>query len=641
MEGSHSGLVRLLGEQVEEKSSREFESHTLRHKTMLNSQVDEIKNRLDIVEVLSGYIKLQKAGANFRAICPFHSEKTPSFMVSPSRQIWHCFGCGAGGDIFSFVMKMENLEFPEALKILADKAGVVLRREDPKLRSERTRLLEICEAAAKFFEFCLHKKDFGKPVLEYLRERGLKDETIGEFRIGFAPESWDSLLRFLMSRGYKGEEIEKAGLVIKSEKAADSRQYYDRFRSRIMFPICNSSGQTVGFSGRIFQGKEDEAKYVNTPATILYDKSRILYGLDKSKNDIRKAACCFLVEGQMDLIMAWQDGVKNIAATSGTALTSEHLNIIKRYSENLILGFDMDEAGQTATNRGIDLAMTSGFNVKIITLEQGKDPADFVRERPGELKIVLESARPIMDYYFERAFRNYEFKSGSGVSLRLEDKKEIAAFLLPQIKKIYNKIEQAHWLEKLAGRLDVPAEFLAEELKKISAKGGSASGGKTSPDDYSPEFPTSLVNRQSRQELLAERLAALTLRRPEHRFLLSALEANLPAQFSVICENLLCGGEQFSFEDFYQKLSEDLRKKVDYLILKADWEAELNPSLDFRAEIQKTIAELNIHKIKDELKILETELKRAEASKDETGISSVTQNFQELLTKLFKFKEHG
>jgi DNA primase len=234
---------------------------------MLNSQVDEIKNRLDIVEVISGYIKLQKAGANFKATCPFHSEKTPSFMVSPSRQIWHCFGCGAGGDVFGFVMKMENLEFPEALKMLADKAGVVLRREDPKLRSEKTRLLEICETAAKFFEFCLHKKDFGKPVLEYLRGRGLKDETIGEFRIGFAPDTWDSLLRFLLSRGYKGENIEKVGLAIKSEKAIGSRQYYDRFRSRIMFPICNSSGQVVGFSGRIFEPEVPTRFAVGTPTS--------------------------------------------------------------------------------------------------------------------------------------------------------------------------------------------------------------------------------------------------------------------------------------------------------------------------------------------------------------------------------------
>lgn len=611
---------------------------------MLDSQVDEIKNRLDIVEVISGYIKLQKAGANLRANCPFHNEKTPSFMVSPGRQIWHCFGCGAGGDVFGFVMKMENLEFPEALKILADKAGVVLRREDPKLRSEKTRLLEICGAAAKFFEFCLHEKDFGKPVLEYLRGRGLKDETIKEFRIGFAPENWDSLLRFLLSRGYKAPEIEKAGLVVKSEKAVGSRQHYDRFRSRIMFPICNSSGQIVGFSGRIFirqnpsannlsgqEGREEarlpasersdggQAKYVNTPATILYDKSRILYGLDKSKNEIRKAGCCFFVEGQMDLIMVWQDGVKNIAATSGTALTFEHLNIIKRYAGNLILGFDMDEAGQMATSRGIDLAMAGGFNVKIITLEQGKDPADFTRERPGELKAVLESARPIMDYYFERVFQKHK-------PTNIEEKEKIAAFLLPQIKKIDNKIRQAHWLDELSRRLGSPVESLAEELKKV----------RLDQPDYKPEIFQAASTAKTRDELLAERLTALALRHPEHRVLLSGLEADLPDHFSIICENLLAGGEQFSFENFYRKLPSDLQKKVDYLILKADWEAELNPRIDFQAEIKKTVGELNIQKIKDGLKSLETEIKRAQEEKDEGLISLTTKNFQELLTKLSK-----
>ncbi|MDP1629373.1 MAG: CHC2 zinc finger domain-containing protein, partial [bacterium] len=278
---------------------------------MLNSQVDEIKNKLDIVETLSGYIKLQKAGVNFRALCPFHNEKTPSFTVSPARQIWHCFGCSQGGDIFSFVMKIENVEFPEALKMLAERAGVALKRENPQLRSEKNRLSDVLEAATKFFEANLEKTATGQKAKEYLLGRGLKEEITREFRLGFASDSWDSLLRFLTSRGFKGPEIEKAGLIVKSEKS--DRQYYDRFRSRIMFPIFNLSGQIAGFSGRIFtrqnsplvnlsgQDGQDEArqnpsandlsgqaKYVNTPATLLYDKSRILYGLDKSKNQIRE-----------------------------------------------------------------------------------------------------------------------------------------------------------------------------------------------------------------------------------------------------------------------------------------------------------------------------------------------------------------
>jgi DNA primase len=312
---------------------------------MLGSPIDEIKSRLNIVEVIQSYIKLQKAGANYRAVCPFHSEKSPSFFVSPARQIWHCFGsCGEGGDIFKFVMKIEGVEFGDALRILAQKAGVELKKQDPKLQTERHRLYSICEIACRFYQKQLGSGEAGQEAKKYLLDRGITEESIEKWRIGYSPDVWRSLTDFLISKGYERNEIEKAGLLLNSEKTGG---YYDRFRGRIIFPVFDLSSQVVGFGGRIFKkgvtkalvgggskggttpvpGEIGEAKYINSPATILYDKSRILYGLNKSGQSIRKNDRFIVVEGYMDAIMAHQIGCDNVVAASGTALTQFHLNI--------------------------------------------------------------------------------------------------------------------------------------------------------------------------------------------------------------------------------------------------------------------------------------------------------------------------
>lgn len=420
----------------------------------MSSPVEQIKSRLNIVDVVASYIKLQKAGINLKANCPFHNEKTPSFFVSPTRDTWHCFGCNRGGDIFSFVMEIEGVEFSEALKILADRAGVELKPVSREYKSERERLLKILELAKDFYENELSKN---KEVLDYLKERGLEEKTIKEFGIGFAPEGWRNLHSFLKNKNYSDSDIEKTGMIIKSEKGC-----YDRFRSRIMFPLINSAGQIVGFSGRVW-GEESAStggKYINTPQTILYDKSRFLYAFDKAKTEIRKQDLCILVEGQMDAIMSHQAGVKNAVAVSGTALTKDHLQIIKRLTNNLAVAFDKDEAGINASKRGIDMALAEEFDIKAIVISFGKDPADAIKEDKKNWEKAIKEAKHIIDFYLE-------ILSEKNMDPR-ELKKKVKENILPYIAVIPGEIEKAHWVGEIAKFLNIKEDPVWEDLRNIS-----------------------------------------------------------------------------------------------------------------------------------------------------------------------------
>ena len=366
---------------------------------MDQNPIEQIKSKLDIVEVVGSYIKLQKTGINYRALCPFHSEKKPSFFVSPSRQIFKCFGCGEFGDLFKFVMKIEGLEFGDALRILAKRAGVELRRQDPKLKTERRRLYEITELACRFFERQLKESKAGLEVKEYLLKRGINEESIKKWRLGYSPNTWRGLSDFLVSKGYEREEIVKTGLAIKKE-SEEVHSAYDRFRGRIIFPVFDLNSQVIGFGGRVFEKDQDPklkskdeevARYINTPNTLLYDKSWVLYGLNFAKVEIRRNDVCILVEGYTDVILSYQAGFQNTVGTSGTALTPFQLKILKRYSQNLITAFDMDIAGDSATRRGIDLAQKEDFQIKIITMPSGSDPADIISEEPKKWEKLIDS----------------------------------------------------------------------------------------------------------------------------------------------------------------------------------------------------------------------------------------------------------
>ena len=564
---------------------------------MLSSPIDEIKNRLDIVEVVRGYIKLQKAGANYRAVCPFHNEKKPSFFVSPTRQIWHCFGaCSEGGDIFKFVMKIEGVEFGDALRLLAQKAGVELKKQDPKLRTEKQRLYEISELACCFFEKQLEQSSGGKESKGYLLSREIKQESINKWRLGYAPDTWQGLSDFLFSKGYKSEEIEKAGLILKSEKTG---KYYDRFRGRIMFPIFNFSSQPVGFGGRVLESrKHDEvAKYVNSPNTPLYDKSRILYGLNKAGIEIRKKDTCVLVEGYLDVIMANQAGFENVVATSGTALTPYQLKILKRYSDNLLTAFDMDIAGDSATKRGIDLAQSQGFGIKIVTMPEGKDPADIVSEDVNKWQSLVEQAKSIHDFYFENTLSRFDKNI-------IEGKKGISRALLPIIKRIPNKIEQSIWVQDLARILEVKEEDVLEELGKIRLDHLAEEGNLI-------EKPKPLAQK-TRKELLEERLAVLAIKFPEKLNLVKEEDFQL---FSPETNEILnCLKENKHNE------------QIDYLSLKAEVElVDMDPENEFK----ECFKELKTLVIKNKLDKISQEIKKAEQNKNIDKVQELVQQFNQ------------
>lgn len=567
------------------------------------TDIEEIKSRLNIVDVVGNYVKLEKAGINYRARCPFHSEKTPSFFVSPSRQLWHCFGgCNEGGDIFKFVMKIEGVEFVDALKILADKAGVRLKKESAdyqKIKSERQVLMDLNERATRFFSAQLKSKS-GSEVLDYLLKRGLKEETIRDWRLGYAPDVWQGLSDYLVGQGFGREDIVSAGLAIKK----DSQRFFDRFRSRIMFPIFDLNSKAVGFTGRVFKS-EEESKYMNTPNTLLYDKSRALYGMDKAKMEIRQKDFCVLVEGNVDCIMSHQAGVRNCIAVSGTALTTVHLGIIKRYSNNLVLAFDMDLAGNKATSKGIDMALRSGFDVKVISMVSEKDPADIILLE-GEQKWIdlVNTAKPINQFYFDLAFKDRNPES-------LEDKKKIVGDLLPVFKKVDNNIEQSYWVGELSDRLKIKEEDVRKEMAKARTESGSFE-----------ESGAVEKEKKTRRELLEEGLLSIALINPS---LIGGLELS---SFSPLIKEVLIKireNPSIKTEELFSGFSDG--NFLNYILLKSELLKDSEIELD--KEFEKCLDEINKLSLKEERNRLVHEIKEKEKQGEE--ISELLLKFNKLI----------
>jgi DNA primase len=463
---------------------------------MSSDTVQKIKERLGIAEVVGSYLKLQKAGSNLKAKCPFHQEKTPSFFVSPERGSYYCFGCGAKGDIFTFVEEMEGVDFKGALRLLAERAGVSLVFENPRFADKNDRLFAALEAAAFYFEKQL---EVNQGPVAYLEKRGIDKLTAANWRLGFAPPGWRLLTDYLKNQGFNESTLIDAGLIKSGE-----RGFYDRFRSRLMFPIFDNAGRVIGFSGRIWEEsskkEKEEAKYLNSPETSVFSKSKILYGFNQAKSFIKQKGCVVLVEGQIDLVMAHKIGLVNTVATSGTALTIDHVQLIKRFANKLILAFDPDKAGFRAAIRASALALAAGMEVYVASLPVSQDPADLAKHHPASLKKIVDEATEIVDYLIKKI-----------AAAGLKDYRLAAALknhLLPFVARKENAITRSTDVRKIAEALGVREEAIWEELGKIiqNSRINSSNFVDNQKIDDSPNKKTIKDNRR---DFLERRVAGL------------------------------------------------------------------------------------------------------------------------------------
>ena len=421
---------------------------------------EELRNQADILKIVGDYVSLKKKGNNYWACCPFHNEKTPSFSVNPSKGLFKCFGCGKGGEAITFVMEIEGAPFPEAVKTVAEKCGIAVpvvahdQRDYEERDRQRADLLQLNAWATEFFEQTLLETNEGRRGLAYLEGRGITDATRQQFRLGYAPNSWDAMSSFLRSRGASTAQIERSGLVTLKESGG----FYDRFRGRLMFPICDTQGRTVAFGGRIIG--EGEPKYLNSPETAVYTKGQHLFGLGYSRDSIRNKDFAILVEGYLDFLIPFQEGVRNLVASLGTALTENQVRLLGRYTRKIIVNFDPDSAGVAATKRSLELLLGEGFKVNVLTLPDNLDPDEFIRARGADSYLrLLKNSQPFLDYIVEQAVGANDQKSPSG-------KVETINAILPYLKLVKDRIERSEQFERIADRLKIDSKLIRQEFQK-------------------------------------------------------------------------------------------------------------------------------------------------------------------------------
>ncbi len=428
-------------------------------------KIEEVRRASDIVDIISGYVKLKKRGKNFLGLCPFHTEKTPSFNVSPDRQMYHCFGCGVGGNVFTFVMEYEKVSFVESIRTLADRAGISLPQEGGENKEKATEseaLYGVCRSAARFFYDNMMNTVEGQLALEYFRHRGFTEETIRTFGLGYSMNSWDSLVRFAENEKLPIDQLEKAGFLIKRDETSG---YYDRFRGRAMFPIFSVTGRVIGFGARKMREDDPVAgKYINSPETPIYVKSRSLYGISQAKEAIREQEFAILVEGYADLISVFQAGIRNVVASSGTALTEEQIELISRYARKITLVYDADSAGSKASLRGVDLIIEQGLEVRIAELPEGDDPDSFVKKNGGEaFQKLLDEAVSFLDFK-ARMFRS------QGMLDTPEGQAEAVRSIVQTIAKMKDELKRSFYIKSLSEHYGIYEATLYRELEKIIGK---------------------------------------------------------------------------------------------------------------------------------------------------------------------------
>lgn len=596
-------------------------------------QLEEIKRKIDIVELINEHVPLKKTGRNFKALCPFHSETIPSFIVSPERQIWKCFGCGLGGDHFRFLMEKEGMEFGEALRTLAKRAGVKLRPFKPsESEKEKQQLFEINHLASEFYHYLLLNHPAGKKSLNYILGRGISKESLQLFKLGFAPNLWEGLQKFLVSKkGYRVEDLEKAGLVIKSEKG---RGYYDRFRGRLMFTLKDHRGNVVGFAGRVLDPKQEEAKYINTPETLIYHKSDLLYGLTETRETIKKADEAVLVEGELDAISSYQAGVKNVVAIKGSALTNNQVQLLGRFSKNIIFALDCDVAGDVAARRGIEIADAAGMAIKVVKLKGGKDPDEVAQKDPKLWQKLVTEAIPVYDYFLTSAFSRFDAKTAEG-------KQKIGQELVPVLAKISNEIVRGHYIAQLGEKLGVGEEAIAAEVAKIGSEKWEVRSELKGEE-------LEMAEKLTRREILEEHLLALAFQANQWDFLRKrkvALLVKTPrfARILKVLTKYLKRYKTFESERLAKMLPAELIETFDKLYL-LDVTGIVEDEEKLTKEFEKTLNQLERLDLKEQLKgiadkIKEIEKKKEIDKKEKKQLKNLDKEFRDISQKLAELEK--
>lgn len=582
------------------------------------TDVELIKSKINIIDFINQYVPLKKTGRNFSALCPFHSEKTPSFIVSSERQSWYCFGaCNEGGDVISFLEKWENIEFLEALKILAKKTGVKLSQYTPTEDTKRKeKLYEVNHLALEFYHYLLTKHKLGRRALEYLSSRGISHKAITTFTLGYSPLSWDSLYKYLTKKDYQTSDLVSSGLLVKTEKGS----FYDRFRGRLIFPLFDPRGNIIGFAGRKLPSDDErEAKYINTPETAIYHKGETLYGIHITREAIRKKNQAVVVEGEFDLLASFQTGISNVVAIKGSALTEAQVLLLKRYTENLILALDSDFAGNEAAKRGIEIAETQGLNVKVVQLAFGKDPAECVEKNPLLWKKSVKNAVLIYDFIIDTVYKKYENEGVVG-------KKKIGDEIIPFLAKITNPIVKSHYVKQVANLLKVTEESIEIAINRAQKQ-----------EKVEGKAPTTIFLK-ARDVMLEEHLLSLVIQskdlKESLKTVLSILEIddfNVPPVKKIIEQlNLfLKKHNKLNIKKFSKMLTKELVPTFNRCFM-----AQINSLLFqkkiFEKEVKKTAKEVKKLSLRRRMKSLSTKIEK----KEKSGKKKTTKKHKEELRQL-------
>ena len=577
--------------------------------------LEDILGRVDIVELISSYIQLKKAGRNFKANCPFHHEKTASFMVSPQRQIYHCFGCGESGNAFKFLMRHERMEFPETVELLAKKTGVNLPQGDKpeaaKAASLSSQLHKANELTLSFYESNLQASS-ASAACDYLLNRGIKLQTIKEFHLGLAGGGWDNLINFLRSKNIPLSLMESAGLVLPKEAGG----YYDRFRNRIIFSVFDTQNRVIGFGARVMDNSLP--KYVNSPETPIYTKGRNLFGLNLSKNFIRDSDCAVIVEGYLDFIIPYQEGIKNIVASQGTALTLEQIKLLKRYTHNVVMLYDGDTAGEMATLRSLDILIDEGMNVKTAPLSKGKDPDAIVRqEGVSSLRTKIDNAVSFFEYKLDVLKSRYNIKEAHG-------KSEIASQMLFTINKFDNAILRGEYIKRLSEEIKISEHYILEEMNKLKLASSGHSAVPLFPGKKQPEINPAeklLIKFMFEERELIEKIM--------QQLTPSDFQDRRTAKIVQVLHDLSLQGKNIEPNLLINYFSEDEASKLvcETMFMPAILEE------DREKAINDCIRRIKIEKGKAKREYLHLQIKSAQNMGDEQRLNSLIQEFHNLIKK--------